>query len=264
MYNSSYNVYSHVPTNFNNRLEQLKLRLKKNIEAELFIDQLDIECSCCYSFRPIDDFVRCEKNHLICTECVKSHSKNMIYTNGNFNIGCINTLEPCECVYSDEILEKILEKKVYHEYVKIKIRAETKYIFSMEGINLIKCQFCETCWDIDPTEKILYCMQCSKKTCLECNQQEHKGRPCDKIRIKIEEALTKENFLICSNCSRCIFKEAGCNAVRCPCGNNMCWGCKKNVDSRFNGCDCSTQTRLNGLNEFTGNILAQEYINKLR
>jgi len=85
-------------------------------------------------------------------------------------------------------------------------------------LDLIKCQFCQTFWDIDPNEPVLYCRECKKNTCLKCKELEHKERPCDKERIKIEETLTKQNFLVCSQCSRCILKEAGCNAVRCPCG----------------------------------------------
>lgn len=271
-------MYSNIPTNiffssvspdYKNRLEQLKLRLRQNIEDEVFVDQIDIECSCCCSSKPVEDFVRCDSNHLVCVECVSTHSSNMIYTNGSFQIKCIGTTESCDCVYSDKLLEKILEKKVYKQYQIIKIRAETQYIFGIKGINLIKCQFCETCWDLDPNEKILYCMECGKKTCLVCNQSEHPDRPCDKIRIRIEEGLTRERFLVCDKCSRCIEKDEGCNAVRCPCGNNMCWGCKRSWGTTdAHGCNCGNlwnqPNQTNGLNEFAGNVRAQEYIRKLR
>lgn len=246
------------------KYELLKLRLRKKIEDELFMDQLDIECSCCYSEKPLDDFAQCERNHRICKPCIKTHAENMIFENSNYNIKCICSEEVCNSLYEESTLEQILDKKVFGQYLKLKIREETKYIFSMEGLNLIKCQFCETCWDADGNEKILYCRECGKSTCLECNQLEHKGTPCDKLRIKIEENLTKQKFLVCGSCSRCIFKEEGCNAIRCPCGNNMCWGCKKNWGpTDAHGCIC-VGIGTNYMAEFNDNNEAQAYINKLR
>jgi hypothetical protein len=222
------------------KLLNLRNRLKKNMENELFMDQLDIECSCCCLSKPIEKFSHCEFNHYMCNDCICSYAKNMIYENGTYQIMCIDSSDKCNCVYSDYVLEKILDKKVFTQYLRLKTNDETKYIHSMKEINLIKCQFCETCWDNDIELKTLNCWECGKTTCLECNELEHKGRPCDKIRLKIEEDLTKRNFLVCANCSRCIEKTHGCNAVRCPCWNNMCWGCKKNWGSTdAHGCTCN-------------------------
>jgi len=225
--------------NFKNKLDEFRERLKKNITDEIFIEQINSDCSCCYSTKFIDNFSCCNFNHKICKECVKTYATNVIFENCVSNIKCISTESIGTCIYDDKLLEKILDKKVYDQYIKIKTREETKYIFSMDELNLIKCQFCETIWDHDINEKILYCMCCEKKTCLDCNQLKHSNRPCDKIRLKIEEELTKKNFLICSECSRCIVKEDGCNAVKCLCGNNMCWGCKKNWGpTDAHGCGC--------------------------
>jgi TRIAD3 protein (E3 ubiquitin-protein ligase RNF216) len=226
---------------FRNRLDEYRAKLRKNIENELFMDQLDIECYCCYDTKPIEKFIHCEINHQVCMECVKKHAENIIFQNDSYKIKCINVAEQCECLYENSELEKVLDKKVFERYLRIKIKEETSYIFQMENINIKQCLNCETFWDIDPTEKILNCHNCHKSTCLECNEPEHKDRPCDKIRIKIEESLTQKNFLICPSCTRCIYKEDGCNAVRCPCGNNMCWGCKKShgtVDAH--GCNCAS------------------------
>ena len=63
---------------------------------------------------------------------------------------------------------------VYNEYNKLKTKEETKYIFSMDGINLIQCNFCSLYWDIEPNEEILNCSSCSKSTCLKCKELEHK------------------------------------------------------------------------------------------
>lgn len=261
-------MYS-VSNNCKTRLEQIRQRLKANIEDEVFMEQINIECSCCYSTKFVEEFVSCPKSHKICSQCVKTHATNIIWENGSFEIKCICMDESCDTNYSDKVLEQILDKKVFDQYLKLKIRNETKYIFDLKDLNLIKCQFCETVWDLDPEDKLLYCMGCGKKTCLECGQVAHPDRPCDKTRIKIEEGLTRENFLICSQCSRCISKETGCNAVRCPCGNNMCWGCKKSWGSTdAHGCTCKNlwgeKQKTNFLNEFAGNQQAQTYINKLR
>jgi len=253
---------------FKNKLETFRQKIKKNIENEIFMDQINIECSCCYSSKFVDDFECCKLNHKICKDCIKTYATNTIFENGSYNIKCIYMIENCDCIYDENTLKNILDKKVFEQYLKLKIKDEIKDIITIESLNIIKCQFCETYWDIDPNDKILYCMSCSKKTCLSCNQLAHPDRPCDKIRIKIEDALTKQNFLICSNCSRCIFKESGCNAVRCPCGNNMCWGCKKSWGATdAHRCDCGNLwggVQTNYLNEFNNDAEAQNYINKIK
>ena len=253
-----YNIFS-----YKDKLDKLRLKLKKNIEDELFIDQLDEDCSCCYFSKPVEQIIYCKYGHGVCENCLKSHAENMIFQNGKHNIICISSEITCNCLYSDKQLQKLLSKKVFEQYQKIKIKEETKYIFSMKDINLIKCQFCETYWDAEKNEELLYCRECGKTTCLKCGQIEHKGSPCDKLRIKIEENLTKQNFLICEGCRRCIEKVEGCDAVRCPCGNNMCWKCKTSWGATdAHGCRC--ERGVQHMNEFNGNKEAQEYIDKLR
>jgi hypothetical protein len=243
-----------------NKIDIMKL-LKKNLEDEIDMDQLEDVCPCCCSSIKYDKFFECDNRHKICGECIKRYAENVIYQNGSYIIKCIYE-GGCDCEYKERILEKILDKKSFEQYQRLKIKEETKYIFDLDGLNLIKCQFCETVWDIDKTEKVLYCRECKKSTCLECNKLEHKGSPCDKLRLKIEENLTKQNYFICP-CSRCIEKVDGCNAVRCPCGNNFCWGCKKSWGgSDAHGCTCS-EIRLNVMNEFNGNLEALAYIQKL-
>lgn len=245
------------------RLESLRQKIKTNIEDEVFMDQIYIECNCCYSIKYIDEFVCCPQKHNICSNCLKTHATNIIFENGTYNIKCICMDTVCNTFYSDKVLEKILDKKVYSQMCKLRLNDETKYIYDISNLNLVKCQFCEVVWDIDLTDKLLYCMNCGGKTCLECGEKDHPDRPCDKIRKKIEEKLTQQNFLICTQCSRCILKESGCNAVRCPCGNNMCWGCKKSWGREdAHKCNCSS-LGTNGLNEFTNDKKAREYINKL-
>lgn len=248
---------------YKNRFEQFKLRLKQQIENEVFIEQLDIECTICYNIKPIKEFIECDFEHKICKDCLKAHGENTIIQNGTWKIKCIGDNGLCDCLYEDKILEKVLSTQIFKQHQVLKIKEETRYIHSMEGINLVKCQFCETYWDIDPNEKVLTCRECNKNTCLDCNQLEHKGRPCDKIRIRIEESMTRNNFLVCSNCSRCIFKESGCDAIRCPCGNNMCWACKRSWGSTdAHGCSCN-RIGTNHLQEFNGNVQAQKYIRQL-
>ena len=258
-----------VSNDYKTRLELVKQRLKSKIEDELFMDQINIECSCCYSIKFVEEFVSCPKSHKICASCVKTHATNVIFENGTYNIKCICMDTVCDSFYSDKVMEKVLDNKVYSQMNKLKLKDETKDIYNIANLHLIKCQFCEIVWDIDSNDKMLYCMSCGGKTCLECGERAHPDRPCDKMRKKIEEGLTQQNFLICTQCSRCIFKEAGCNAVRCPCGNNMCWGCKKSWGATdAHRCDCKNLwggiRQTNVLNEFVGNQEAQAYIKKLK
>ncbi len=196
------------------------------------------ECGCCYETKSSDLLIFCKKTHAVCIDCMRKHSENMIYQNASTKIKCINTEELCDCEISDKTLEKILDKKVYEEYVKLKTKEETAYIFNMDGLNLVKCQFCESYWDIKKNQKKLECLTCKKNTCLKCNELDHKGL-CNSDRKNIEDKLTEAILLKCSKCAKSIYKEDGCNKIKCACGNEMCWLCKETITGLGYGHFCN-------------------------
>jgi len=223
-YNFIYNAY--VETN---------LDLK---DAELFNE---LECTCCYDSKEINNITQCDGGHFICKDCVKRHSENMIYQNICTNIKCINTQENCFHQINEKVLSNVLDAKVFNEYVRLKNSEEVKKILSLNGLNMIQCGFCDEYYDMDIKQDNLYCVSCTNTTCLLCGQKSHEGKPCEKERLNIEDKLTKEILLSCTRCKKSIFKEDGCNKITCPCGNLMCWICKSNINEQgynhfCNGC----------------------------
>ena len=213
-------------------------------EENLFLDEIEpkaeFECTCCYGIVEIKNLIICDKGHFVCSLCYKIRANDVIFINFNHTIKCLNTNEVCNCVISETVMEKILDKKVYAQLVKNRLKNDIKNL-NLEGINLYQCTNCQYYFDNNLIDNVFICPECYKAICLKCNKKPHIGKPCDFERIAIEEKLTKEalqNFLICK-CSKIIEKNGGCKYITCPCGNHMCWLCKQNVnDHNHTGIQC--------------------------
>ncbi len=219
------------------KLERFRLKCKKEMENELDYNLLDKECLCCYETKPCEEFVKCESNHMACNVCVLRHAENTIYQNASYKISCINTENACMSLYSETVLCRVLKPQTFIEYNKIKTKEEMKYIFELDGLNLIQCKFCDAYWDNNNRDLVLNCGYCYKSTCLKCNEQAHEGKACESKRKNIEDKLTEAVILQCKKCNKSIYKEDGCNKVTCPCGTIMCWICKSTIDGYGHFCN---------------------------
>jgi hypothetical protein len=232
-------------------LKKVMTKLKRCSKADsLFIKFKDVfdsvkqtfECTCCYDDKEIIDFGQCTDGHLICNSCVKKHATDTIYQKLSSKICCINTQDKCFGTISDSILEKVLDIRIFSEYIILKNMAEIKEL-CIDDINIKICQHCNAGTDIGEQEQgqgqvieTLICMECFKDTCLKCNQVGHPGAECYALgnvcrsqRQNIEDKMSEAVIIRCGNCNNTIVKDEGCNKVTCLCGNYICYCCKQNV-----------------------------------
>lgn len=66
---------------------------------------------------------------------------------------------------------------------------------------------------------------CGSVVCLECGQQGHFPATCKEMREWDTIGYMTTNIKQCPRCRHGIFKDGGCNHVRCRCGLDFCWAC---------------------------------------
>ena len=226
----------------------------------------NIECSCCCDTKHTLYFAECTEGHLICKDCIRTHVKNNIYQS-SCNIKCIdcNSLTPCSGVYSDIILEQLLDPREFRRYKELKKIDEFNKLSTIDDINIKICEHCGAGTDIGTGEfqqDVLVCMECFKDTCLKCNQVYHTG-PCNNVpktkRHLIEETMSEALIIQCKKCKNNLFKTDGCNKIDCVCGNTYCYICKQCINtekynhfidlpaimSGINGCSLYDNTSVN-------------------
>lgn len=203
-------------------------------EEDILLDETEVkeefECTCCYNIIDIKKLIMCDIGHFVCLECYKTCANDIIFTNFNYKIKCLNTNEVCNCIIDERILKRILDRKVYEQLVKNRLKEDVKTI-NIQDINLYQCTNCEYYFDNNSGEKVFTCPECKKSICLECKKEPHIGKPCDFQRLEQEERFAREalcNYLNC-RCGKTIERNGGCQFMRCVCGNTMCWICKQNI-----------------------------------
>jgi hypothetical protein len=201
-----------------------------------------IECNCCYEDKLIEDFGSCTEGHLICKVCIKRHAENTIFELSSHKIKCIDCSTKCFGIFDEDILKNVLSSQVLREYDNIKKISEMKEL-SVDDINIKICQHCGAGTDIGISQQeLLVCMECFKDTCLKCNNVNHPNKPCyvNNIRLgkqhEIEENKTDEIIIRCKTCNKSLFKEDGCNNVRCICGTSHCNLCKEKIKNYSHFC----------------------------
>jgi hypothetical protein len=217
-----------------------KQHLQYNSELTEMFNSVNpsIECKCCYETKTVlPNFSPCSEGHLICNECIKTHAETTIYQQMISTIKCIDCTTNCNGVFTEQVLQHILDVRVFAEYNTIKVHENIKNIELYNDDMCIKmCQHCGACADIGTNQiqsHILICMECFKDTCLKCNQISHPGKPCHFqsinpiIRHKNEELQTANATFTCPKCNRTIVKDGGCNNIQCICGVHSCWICKQ-------------------------------------
>jgi TRIAD3 protein (E3 ubiquitin-protein ligase RNF216) len=264
IYNNSYiSTYYHLEDQLKkNFLKLKKVQSKQRLVSS--IPELDsifksvnqsIECSCCCEEFVIGEFGQCTDGHLICKVCIKKHAENTIYQTLSCKIKCIECNEKCFGEFSEEILQSILNERVFSEYKNLKKIDEINEL-CVDDINIKICQHCGSGTDIGENSEqyLLVCMECFKDTCLKCNQPDHPGKSCYSLgnmsqckRQEIEDKMSDVLIVKCNHCKKSIFKNEGCNKVTCVCGTHNCYICKEIISSsigyshfcKSHNCNCN-------------------------
>jgi TRIAD3 protein (E3 ubiquitin-protein ligase RNF216) len=83
---------------------------------------------------------------------------------------------------------------------------------------------------------LMRCPICGFATCSKCEGPWHEG-PCPRLdpRHKAEEEATSQLIAICPNCEADLFREGGCNLMKCPnCHTMMCDFCHQIIPADVN------------------------------
>jgi len=213
--------------------EDSKLARELNEEEYSKTGQL-IECGCCFGEYAFDDMAQCPDGHLACGDCFRKGAETVLgegktalrcYTNG------------CNFCFAPSQLAKFLPKKTLEYFQK---RQQEEEINQVDIPGLEKCPFCPYAVIIEnQDDKVFHCLNCKKDTCRLCKEESHIPLRCNEVekkqkrdmRLYLEQQMTEALCRTCNNprCKKVFFKEEGCNHMKCTCGWEMCYVCRKTI-----------------------------------
>jgi TRIAD3 protein (E3 ubiquitin-protein ligase RNF216) len=231
-----------------------------------------VECSCCFEEVPIDDMVACrDEGHLFCSTCLQTYVENQVFGNGNLGVSRVTkklVLE-LECFHGDgcssdfdgAFLEKALPSRVLGKLNEVQGQVNIE----QAGLaNVLKCPKCSFKAVLDTAQKVFSCPveSCQFVSCRYCGEVSHIPLPCEqakkqtKGRLTVEEAMSAAIIRKCPNCKQEFVKFAGgCNKVRCGCGTEVCYLCRKAIRGYEHFCrtPLCTHARCGKCRLFTNN-----------
>jgi len=71
----------------------------------------------------------------------------------------------------------------------------------------------------------IVCIDCRHAHCNDCLVQHRQGARCQPRNVAENAVRGNPNVRACPQCQRVIYREAGCNYLRCDCGHAFCWMC---------------------------------------
>jgi hypothetical protein len=115
--------------------------------------------------------------------------------------------------------------------------AEATLSIAGAGIeNLVSCPRCPYVEIHDEPQELIACMnkKCGAVTCTLCLKDVHVGQDCPRDnelekRKAYEEEQTMKSVVQCPKCTVAIYKDGGCNKVKCTCGISVCYLCRKDI-----------------------------------
>lgn len=147
-------------------------------------DGTAVECSCCYDSYPMDDMVSCrDEGHLLCIDCLKSFTENLVFGNGNLGIDkkskqpalelkCFHG-DGCSSGFHRNCLEKALPSKSFQKYEEVQFQL----CIARAGLsaNVSSCPNCGFQADVPKEQKIFQCpvAECGYASCRECGEAVH-------------------------------------------------------------------------------------------
>jgi hypothetical protein len=219
-----------------------------------------LECQCCFVEYDFTVMVPCRSGHLFCMECLRKHTEQRVFGNGNFGsvgvqqqqqlgksseddknkaLELLCLASDCVSGFDDRVLKKALPEKVFDQYEELRFKANLECA-NMDVSTCPKCNF-KAAFEHNHSELNLFnCPECRFKSCLLCHEEYHPNiASCDLVesqtessgRNKVEEAMTASLIRICpqSNCRKKFLKTYGCNKMKCPCGCFVCNICRVEI-----------------------------------
>ena len=194
------------------REETTEIEINSKIQCEIceeFLSQKEIK----------ENILPCK--HFFCTDCYLNNLKEQITKNNVYSIKCMK--HECKEELDVKFIGKILKEnnELYEKYLKFKKRNEIS-----KNPDLIPCPSanCESYAQKEDNNQFVKCQK-GHKFCSICKDKWHKGKTCniEEINAIIEDYHLKN----CPSCGELTEKAMGCNHMKCKCGCNWCWFCKK-------------------------------------
>lgn len=192
-----------------------------------------IECPICLEEYPPSNFPKrntitefCDHPDLACLPCLDSSITVMVERGALHLLAC----PICPQKLSHHDIKEYSNDGIYERYKYLKQQSE------IPG-HWISCTNPD-CGGSQPHESedpMMICNHCTFATCAKHKRPWHKGQTCREFdmddaqieRLEEEEAtaklLAKEATSICPKCGQGITKTAGCDHMRCQCGQEWCY-----------------------------------------
>ena len=86
---------------------------------------------------------------------------------------------------------------------------------------------------------------CGSVVCLECGEHGHYPATCEEMMQWNSSKYMTTNIKQCPRCRQGIFKDGGCNHMRCRCGLDFCWDClTPSCSHNYARCDLIKQRNI--------------------
>lgn len=215
------------------------------VEAATAAGEL-VECSVCYDSVPEPSAACCSAAsdpHFVCETCLRGYVSTELFDNGKAKKACV--ADGCPGVYAEHAVMSVLNTKGRRAFAVLETRSALAQCGLADAVHT-----CPTCGDgvIMPEGNTVHLCACGRKTCILCDEEDHKPLSCDEhdeqsVRGKqrrIEEAMTEALIRRCA-CGVAFVKTDGCNKMTCrSCKRFMCYLCKNMIDGydhfRADGC----------------------------
>jgi len=177
---------------------------------------------------------QCPDGHLACGDCFRKGAETVL-GEGKTVLRCYTS--GCNFAFMPSELAKFLPKKTLEYFQK---RQQEEEINQVDIPGLEKCPFCPYAVIIEnQDDKVFHCLNCKKDSCRLCKEEAHIPLRCNEVekkqkrdmRLFVEQQMTDALCRTCNNsrCKKVFFKEEGCNHMKCTCGWEMCYVCRKTI-----------------------------------
>ena len=172
-----------------------------------------------------ENYLPCK--HFFCSDCYFQQLEEKINKNDIAKLTCMK--KDCPTELDDNFIKKHLkgEKELFEKYLKFKKRNE---IYNNPNLIVCPIENCESYAKKEENNTFVKCLK-GHEFCSNCQNPWHKGKKC---KIEDLDSYKKEHHLKkCPKCNALTEKNLGCNHMKCNCGCNWCWFCKKQFENEF-------------------------------
>lgn len=236
--------YFYTPSNTSLAIDRLSLSDEQDQEPENYSEQdnhqvenyfdksKDKVLYCDICFQDIKDKFTLACGDFFCHECIVEHVTNCLNNVNHLkNLRCPKSI--CNQKIKEGVLEKLISKKDYEKYLKIRHRIDGLYSSLNFSCPIPDCESYGYITEIKNGN--LYCLN-RHNFCVKCLKEIHKGKSCLIEHDESEILLKNDKFIKkCPNCKTWVekFQPHGCNNVTCAniwCSLTFCWICMRPYD----------------------------------